>query len=147
MTAPREVIVRGAATGFAQTIEVDGARFVADEPTDVGGTNSGPTPYDLLLGALGSCTSMTIGFYARRKKWPLDDVTVRLSHARVHEADCERCDQHAERLDHISMTIDLHGALSEEQRAKLIEVAGRCPVHKTLTSKIQITTSTRSSDA
>lgn len=138
MSTPREVIVRGAASGFAQAIEVDGLRLVADEPTAYGGTATGPTPYDLLLAALGSCTSMTVGLYARRKKWPLEDVTVRLSHERVHETDCENCVDHPESLDRINLTLELHGALSEEQRRRLNEVAARCPVHKTLTSKIHV---------
>lgn len=138
MSAPREVIVRGAASGFAQTVEVDGRQFAADEPTEVGGGGTGPTPYDLLLAALGTCTSMTVGYYARSRKWPLEDVTVRLSHERVHETDCENCAEHVLRLDRINVAIDLHGALDDEQRKKLIEIAERCPVHRTLTSKIDI---------
>jgi uncharacterized OsmC-like protein len=138
MSASREVIVHGAATGFAQTVEVQGASFGADEPTDVGGGGTGPTPYDLLLAALGTCTSMTVGLYARKRKWPLDDVTVRLTHARVHETDCENCVDQPEMLDRITLTLELRGALSDEQRKRLTEIAARCPVHQTLTSKIQI---------
>ena len=83
----REVVVRGNAMGFAQTIAVAKHRFTADEPLDVGGTDTGPTPYDLLLAALGSCTSMTVALYARRKQWPLEAVTVRLRHSRIHAED------------------------------------------------------------
>ena len=135
---PREVIVRGSGAGFAQTIEVDGARFSADEPKDLGGTGTGPTPYDLLLGALGACTSMTVGYYARREKWPLDDVTVRLTHERVHETDCEECIEHPRRLDRITIQLELAGALTDQQRDKLRQIAAHCPVHKTLTSNISI---------
>ena len=138
MSAPREVVVKGAATGFAQTVEVGGIHFDADEPTDCGGGGTGPTPYDLLLAALGTCTSMTVGFYARKRKWPLDDVTVRLTHERVHEIDCENCVDRPERLDRITLALELRGALSDEQRQHLTEIAARCPVHQTLTSKIQI---------
>lgn len=135
---PREVIVRGSGVGFAQAIEVDGVRFSADEPKELGGTGTGPTPYDLLLGALGACTSMTVGYYARREKWPLDDVTVRLTHERVHETDCEECIDHPRRLDRITIQLELTGALTEQQRDKLRQIAAHCPVHKTLTSNISI---------
>jgi putative redox protein len=135
---PREVIVRGSAAGFTQSIEVDGLRFSADEPKELGGGGTGPTPYDLLLGALGACTSMTVGWYARRQKWPLDEVTVKLSHERVHEKDCEECADQPRRLDRIHIQLELAGALTDEQRDKLRQIAARCPVHKTLTSNISI---------
>lgn len=138
MSATREVVVRGAAAGFAQTVEVGGLRFAADEPPEVGGGGSGPTPYDLLLAALGSCTSMTVGLYARKHGWPLTDVTVRLTHARVHEVDCAECVDHPRWLDRITLGLELNGPLSEEQRARLRQIAARCPVHKTLTSTITI---------
>jgi putative redox protein len=138
MKAPSEVVVRGAATGFKQTIEAGGVHLVADEPTELGGTNDGPTPYDYLLTALGSCTSMTVGLYARKHGWPLTDVTVRLKHERIHETDCEECAEHPRRIERITLTLELAGALSDEQRARLREVAGRCPVHQTLTSKLDI---------
>jgi putative redox protein len=138
MSPPREVIVRGPTSGFAQTVEVDGLRFVADEPQALGGGGAGPTPYDLLLAALGSCMSMTVGLYARNHKWPVDAVVVRLSHERVHETDCADCVDHPRRLDRIQIALELQGALTDEQRARLREVAERCPVHKTLTSNIVI---------
>jgi putative redox protein len=138
MSASIEVVVRGTGSGFAQSVEVGDVRFTADEPRELGGQGSGPTPYDLLLGALGSCTSMTVGLYARKKKWPLEDVTVRLTHDRVHETDCENCVEHPQSLDRITLMLELNGALSDEQRQRLAEVAALCPVHKTLTSKIQI---------
>jgi putative redox protein len=138
MSEPREVVVRGAASGFAQSVEVAGLHLVADEPVEVGGTATGPGPYDLLLAALGTCTSMTVGLYARNQNWPLQDVTVRLRHERVHATDCEECVDHPRRLDHITLTLELTGPLSEEQRTRLRQIAARCPVHKTLTSTIAI---------
>lgn len=138
MSAPREVIVRGSASGFAQSVEVDNLRFVADEPVALGGGGAGPTPYDLLLAALGTCTSMTVGLYARRHGWPLTDVTVRLTHERVHEVDCAECVDHTRRLDRITLVLELTGPLTDEQRARLRQIAARCPVHKTLTSNIAI---------
>ena len=138
MSAPREVVVRGAASGFRQSVEVENLRFIADEPVSFGGGGAGPTPYDLLLAALGTCTSMTVGLYARQHGWPLTDVTVRLTHERVHEVDCAECVDHPRRLDRITLVLELAGALTDEQRARLRQIAARCPVHKTLTSTIAI---------
>ena len=139
MSDRREVIVRGSALGFAQTIEVDGMHFGADEPEDAGGGGAAPTPYDLLLGALGACTSMTVGLYARKHGWPLQDVVVRLSQERVHETDCEECAEHPRWVHHIDVALELVGPdLTGEQRDRLRQIAARCPVHKTLTSKISI---------
>ena len=124
---PRTVTVQGSAAGFFQQISVGLHRLTADEPTSVGGTDLGPNPYDLLLAALGSCTSMTVAMYARRKRWPLDAVTVRLRHSRIHD-------------DHIDCDVELAGVLSEEQQVRLLEIAEKCPVHRTLTSEIHIQT-------
>jgi putative redox protein len=137
---PRTVTVHGAATGFAQEITVGQHRLPGDEPVADGGTDTGPNPYDLLLAALGSCTSMTIALYARRKAWPLEAVTVRLRHSKIHAADCASCETKEGRLDHIDRDVELAGPLSEEQRARLLEIANRCPVHRTLTSAIDIQT-------
>jgi uncharacterized OsmC-like protein len=137
---PPPVVVHGAAVGFRQEIEVGTHRLIGDEPVAVGGTNMGPTPYDLLLAALGACTSMTLGLYARRKQWPLEGVTVRLRHAKVHAADCAECQDKNVMLDRIDCEIELQGTLTEEQRAKLLEIANKCPVHRTLTSNIDIST-------
>jgi putative redox protein len=134
------VIVRGAATGFAQEIIAGPHQFVSDEPTSVGGTDSGPTPYDLLLAALGSCTSMTIALYARRKQWALERVTVRLRQSRVHAEDCADCETRMATLTLIERDIELEGVLDEEQRAQLLAIANRCPVHLTLTSQMNIRT-------
>lgn len=135
---PRDVVVRGSAQGFGQEIAVGGHQLLADEPVVLGGTDTGPSPYDLLIAALGACTSMTISLYARRKAWPLESVTVNLRHAKIHAADCADCEMKTGMLDRIERDIELHGALSEEQRARLLEIANKCPVHKTLQSEIVI---------
>lgn len=135
-----EVIVRGDATGFAQEIAAGRHRLAADEPVAVGGTNTGPTPYDLLLAALGSCTSMTVAMYARRKGWPVESVTVRLRHSRIHAEDCADCETKEVRLDQIDVVIELTGDLTEEQRRRLIEISEKCPVHRTLQSEVVIRT-------
>ena len=98
---PHEAVVRGSATGFAQEITAGGHSLVADEPVALGGTNTGPNPYDLLLSALGACTSMTISLYARRKAWPLESVTVRLRHAKIHAEDCAECETKEGQIDRI----------------------------------------------
>src|SRR4030095_9691717 len=95
---------------------------------------------DLLLAALGSCTSMTVAMYARRKHWPLEAVTVRLRHSKIHAADCEECETKVGLLDHVHRDVEFIGPLSEEQRARLVDIAGRCPVHRTLESEIVIET-------
>lgn len=134
------VVVRGKAGGFLQEATAGKHVFKIDEPVSVGGTESAPDPYDYLLAALGSCTSMTIGYYARRNKIPLEEVVVRLGHSRIYARDCETCETKTGMLDRIDLKIQLIGELSDEQRAKLIEVAGKCPVHRTLKSEIDIRT-------
>ena len=137
---PPHVIVRGRAAGFAQEIEIGPYRLKGDEPVAFGGTDTGPSPYDFLLAALGTCTSMTISLYARRKGWPLDSVTVSLYHSKIHAADCAECETREGKIDRIEREIQLTGALTTEQRAKLMEIANLCPVHRTLTSEINIVT-------
>ncbi len=111
--------------------------FTTDEPASLGGDGAGPDPYTLLLAALGSCISMTLTLYARRKNWPLESVSVRLRQKRVHAIDCAECDDSAEGFVHrIERQVNIAGDLNEEQRARLLEIAHKCPVHKTLTSKI-----------
>jgi putative redox protein len=138
-----QVIVRGSATGFAQQITAGRHRLAADEPASAGGGDTGPDPYALLLASLGSCTSMTIGLYARRKGWPLESVTVALRHSRVHASDCEHCETKEGSIDRIEREIELTGSLSDEQRTRLLEIASRCPVHRTLVSEIDIQTRLR----
>jgi uncharacterized OsmC-like protein len=137
---PRETIVRGGAKAFAQDITIGRHRILADEPTSAGGADTGPSPYDLLLAALGACTSMTVSLYARRKQWPLEHVSVRLRHAKIHAEDCADCETRVGMLDCIERDVELQGALSEEQRARLLDIASKCPVHRTLTSEIEIRT-------
>jgi len=137
---PPRVIVRGGAAGFVQEIQIGQHRLKGDEPVDFGGTDTGPSPYDFLVAALGTCTSMTISLYARRKGWPLETVTVSLHHSKIHAADCAECETREGKIDRIEREIQLTGALTAEQRAKLIEMASLCPVHRTLTSEINIVT-------
>jgi uncharacterized OsmC-like protein len=134
------VVVRGSADGFAQEILAGPHRMTADEPVSAGGTDTGPSPYDFLLAALGACTSITLGMYARRKGWPLEEVTVNLRHSKVHLSDCADCEAKNAMLDRIDRDIHLAGSLTIEQRSKLLEIADKCPVHRTLTSKIDIRT-------
>ena len=135
---PADVVVRGDATGFLQEVVSGNHHLRADEPISVGGTDAAPGPYDYLLIALGVCTSMTVGLYARRKQFPLENITVSLRHARIHAQDCEDCETKEGMLDRIDTHLELTGPLTAEQRTKLIEIAGKCPVHRTLKSEIDI---------
>jgi putative redox protein len=131
-------VVRGGAADFRQEVTVGKHHFVADEPVNAGGGDAGPDPYDYLLTSLGVCTSMTAGLYARRNKWPLENVTVLLWHSRIYAKDCEECDTKNGMLDRIDVEVELTGSLTAEQQAKLMEIAAKCPVHRTLTSEINI---------
>jgi len=135
-----DVVVRGASSGFAQEIVVGPHKLTADEPVEVGGTDTGLSPYDLLLAALGSCTSMTISLYARTKKWPLSSVTINLRHSKIHAQDCQECDTKVGKIDRIDREIHLVGQLDDAQKKKLLEIADKCPVHRTLKSEIDIRT-------
>lgn len=133
-----QVTVRTGAEGFRTEMMVRGQALVADEPESLGGTGEGPTPYDFLQAALGSCTGMTLQMYARRKGWPLKEVIVRLDHRKVHAEDCEHCEDPDRKLDHFELELELIGDLTKEQRQRLLEIAEKCPVHKTLKGEVRI---------
>jgi uncharacterized OsmC-like protein len=133
------VVVRGGAQGFLQAITAGRHTFTADEPVASGGTDKGPTPYNLLVAALGSCMSMTIALYARTRKWPLESVVIQLRHSRIHAKDCADCVTKDDTLiDRIDAAVQLTGTLTPDQRSKLMEIAHKCPVHRTLKSEINI---------
>lgn len=136
------VVSETAADGFAQEIRAGRHIIRADEPLGIG-TDTGPSPYDLLLASLGACTSMTIRIYATRKGWPLEHVSVDLSHERTHANDCATCDESTEHLQHIERTITLTGPLDGAQRNALLAIADKCPVHRTLHGGVLITTRSR----
>ena len=121
----------------------NGVPLVADEPVSFGGTNTGPTPYDYVVAGLGACTVMTLRMYADRKKWPLEAVEARLTHSKIHAQDCEECEQKDGKIDHIARELTLIGDLDDAQRKRLLEIADRCPVHRTLESHVEVTTLVR----
>ena len=136
------VLAAEAHTGrYQEVISAKGHRMLADEPEEVGGLNHGPDPYGLLLSALGACTAMTLRMYAERKDWPLEHVAVRLGHRKVHAADCADCETKDGMIDEITREIAIEGALDDGQRARLMEIANRCPVHRTLTGEVRVRTS------
>ena len=140
-TEQGEVVVSETRKGlFQQAVTAGAHRLIVDEPVAVGGLDSGPGPYDLLLAGLGACTSMTLRLYAERKKLPLERVSVALKHSRVHAADCEECETRDGMVDRIERAITFTGDLDAETRARLLEIADKCPVHRTLTSEIDIRT-------
>ena len=135
-----EIIVSSA--GFLKQEIIAGThQLIADEPREAGGTDAGPDPYSYLLAALGACTSMTLQLYARRKQWPLEKVTVRLHNDRIHAADCNSCATTDGMIDRIQRVISLTGPLTDEQKVRLLDVANKCPLHKTITSEISIISS------
>jgi putative redox protein len=136
--AGREVVVSTTTGPFEQLVSIGPHRLTTDEPTAAGGVDAGPDPYEMLLAALGSCTSMTLSLYARRKDWPLQRVMVQLTHARDHGADCADCEQPSRRIEHVQQRITLQGPLSPEQVSGLLAIVPKCPVHKTLTASFDI---------
>src|SRR5580700_132042 len=136
----RAVTVTGGPSVLHQAISVGPHHLLADEPRTSGGSDAGPDPYELLLSALGSCTNITLRMYADRKKWPLREIRIALTHSKNYANDCVNCEQAAAKLDRIERRITLIGELSAEQRQKLLVIANLCPVHKSLTSKIDIQT-------
>ena len=138
---PNMVVVRETGHGkFQQEIISGRHHLIADEPVNVGGLDSGPGPYELLLAALGACTAMTLRLYADRKKLPLTRTLVRLRHSRIYAKDCAECETKEGMIDRIDRAITLEGDLDAEQRARLMEIADKCPVHRTLQSQIDIRT-------
>ena len=134
-----EVVVTSLKNLQNQVTYGSGETCTTDEPREVGGEGAGPDPYSLILGALGSCISMTVTLYARHKQWPLESVTVRLRQNRIHAKDCKECAQNTEGYVHrIERSVSFQGDLTDEQRTRLNEIAHKCPVHKTLTSPIVI---------
>jgi uncharacterized OsmC-like protein len=139
MAEVTEVVV-ASDSGLAQEIVSGKHRWRSDEPAPLG-TDTGPSPYELLLASLGACTSMTLRLYAQRKGWNLERVTVRLQHSRIHAQDCIDCETKEGYLDRIDRRIEVSGDLDEAQKRRLMEIAEHCPVHKTLKSEINIRTS------
>lgn len=136
-----EVLVQETGEGtYANVIRVGPHVLASDEPPSVGGDDTGPTPYGYLLASLGACTSMTVRMYANRKQWPLERVRVRLRHEKIHARDCEACETETGKIDHIESEIALEGPLDDTQRARLMEIADRCPVHRTLHSEVLVET-------
>ncbi|HWR92451.1 MAG TPA: bifunctional alpha/beta hydrolase/OsmC family protein, partial [Desulfobacterales bacterium] len=138
------ITARTGSGGFLTEVMVNRHSLVADEPLAAGGTDQGPSPFDLLVAALGACTAMTLRMYADRKAWPLEAATVRLKHAKIHAADCETCETREGMLDRIEREIEIEGPLDPDQKQRLLQIADRCPVHRTLTSEVQITTRLKS---
>jgi putative redox protein len=134
----RTVRVSSGAVRYAEQIWVGPHALLADEPSDVGGNDVGPNPYELLLAALGACASITVRMYAERKRWPLEDVQIRLSLSRIHAEDCDRCDTEVGTVDRIEAEIYFTGDLSGDQQLRLLEIANKCPVHRTLGSGSRI---------
>lgn len=137
------VTVSTGTEGFRSEVFANGFPLVADEPLEYGGSNEGPSPYEYLLVALGACTAMTVQMYARRKGWALEEALVRLSHHKIHAEDCRDCDEKERKIDRFERELELRGELDEIQRQRLLEIAGMCPVHRTLTGKVRIDTTLR----
>jgi putative redox protein len=140
------VVTESDAGPYGQLITAGAHQLVADEPASAGGADSGPTPYDLLLASLGSCTAITVRMYADRKGWPLRHVTVRLRHRRIHATDCVDCETKMGQLDHIERELQFDGELTQEQRARLADIAEHCPVHRLLHSEVHISTTQSAPD-
>ena len=126
--------------GYAQKITARRHRLTADEPVEQGGTDTGPSPYELLLAGLGACTTMTLRMYANRKGLPLEGVRVRLRHGKIHALDCANCETKEGKIDRIDRIVEVLGPLTPEQRARLLEIADKCPVHRTMESEIEVVT-------
>jgi uncharacterized OsmC-like protein len=140
MDQEKSRVIARTENGLRTEVTANGYALVADEPAGFGGTDAGPTPYDYLLAALGSCTAMTVRMHADRKGWPLESVRVLMKHGKIHAKDCAECETENGRIDRIEMELDLEGPLDEQQRRRLREIAEKCPVHRTLDSEVLIET-------
>ncbi|SHK57274.1 OsmC family protein [Hymenobacter psychrotolerans] len=134
------VVVKVGPEALLADVQAGRHTWLVDEPVAVGGQDQGPTPYDLLLSALGACTAITLRLYATRKKWPLEGIEVRLRHQRVHEQDCEKCEEPGHMLEEVQKELHLLGPLTEEQRQRLEVISQKCPVQKTLAGSLRIVT-------
>jgi putative redox protein len=141
ISSESQILTRTGKDGYVTDILAGKHHLLADEPISVGGTDLGPDPYDLLLSSLGACIGMTLRMYADRKQWPLEEVKVHLQHEKRHCADSQDCEKPTSKLDHIDKVIELHGNLDKTQRERLLEISGRCPVHRTLNAEIVINSS------
>ncbi|MEO6143098.1 MAG: OsmC family protein, partial [Dermatophilaceae bacterium] len=137
---PGVVVAETGQGRYIHTVRAGAHTWTVDEPESAGGQDAGPTPYDLLLAGLGACTSMTMRMYADRKGWNMGPTSVQLRHSRIHARDCDTCESTEGRLDHIDRVITLDDSLSAEQRVSLLAIADKCPVHRTLTSEVSIST-------
>lgn len=133
-------IIARTGNGLCTEVTANSYALVVDEPVGFGGTDDGPTPYDYLLAALGSCTAMTVRMHADRKGWHLESVRVRMKHGKIHAKDCEECETESGRIDRIELELELEGPLEEQQRRRLKEVSEKCPVHRTFGSEVLIET-------
>jgi putative redox protein len=141
LTLGGTVVVASTGNGAFEQVMLNGRHaLLADEPKAAGGSDIGPGPYEFLLMSLGSCTSMTVQMYAKRKQWPVEQVVVRLRHSKVYAEDCENCEKPSAKIDRIDRAIEFIGPLDAEQRSRLLEIANQCPVHRTLSSRIDIKT-------
>ncbi len=140
LTTQHQVVANLGEEGYTTQMRAGRHYFIADEPESVGGNDFGPTPYDLLSAALASCTSMTIQMYVRRKKWPLENVETHVTHDKLHAKDCENCERNTSKIDVFEREVVLQGNLDSGQREKILEIANKCPVHRTLSNKIEVRT-------
>lgn len=140
--AEGEALAHSNNTSFLTNLDIAGHTMVADEPVDVGGTDAGPSPYGLLSGALATCTAMTLHAYAKLKALPVTDIRVHVKHQKVHEVDCENCERDPNaKLDQLQRTIWIDGDVDQKARTRMMQIADRCPVHRTLSAQVKIVTS------
>ena len=133
-----DVVVHGSGRNFVQQISAGNHLFKADEPVSFGGSDVAPDPYDYMMASLGACTSMMVGLQARKRRWPLEKISVSLKHSRIHAKDCEECLTKDGMIDRIGVAVELIGPLSAEQRSELMKTAATCPIHRALKGEINV---------